>query len=328
MTATSIIFNSSKNLAIAILVAALKLPSSLLVVKDKASPEGLKLILEGKTTVTGAITIADYLIGIARKASIPAATFFPAGSALDKADTRQWSSYATTTLVNSLAGNAKDDTFTSINLILASKTYISANHFTFADILMYEALYTPLRRLTFARRDELVHVMRYFDLLQNTVISELGVSPTTEGIPIKLVDIELDTPFVPKPKIPEEKKENSKKVQSSQTKEVADPATAKDTSAKKEEPQKDAQPTKKEKKEKKEAPPATPVASTLPDPSKIDLRIGHIINVEKHPEADTLYVEKIDVGEENPRTVVSGLVKYMEASELLDKMRGIESQAM
>jgi aminoacyl tRNA synthase complex-interacting multifunctional protein 1 len=72
----------------------------------------------------------------------------------------------------------------------------------------------------------------------------------------------------------------------------------------------------------------------------LDVRVGKILNVEKHPEADSLYVETIDVGEQKPRTVVSGLVKYMKDSDLLNqyvcllcnlkpaKMRGIESAAM
>jgi tRNA-binding EMAP/Myf-like protein len=32
---------------------------------------------------------------------------------------------------------------------------------------------------------------------------------------------------------------------------------------------------------------------------------------EKHPEADSLYVEQIDVGESEPRTIVSGLVNFV-----------------
>ena len=36
-----------------------------------------------------------------------------------------------------------------------------------------------------------------------------------------------------------------------------------------------------------------------------------ITKVQKHPDADSLYVEEIDVGEPTPRTVVSGLVKYI-----------------
>ncbi|XP_067362164.1 tyrosine--tRNA ligase, cytoplasmic-like isoform X2 [Channa argus] len=75
-------------------------------------------------------------------------------------------------------------------------------------------------------------------------------------------------------------------------------------------------------------------------PSRVDIRVGKIISVEKHPEADSLYLEKIDVGEADPRTVVSGLVDYISPEDLQDrmvlvlcnlkpqKMRGIESQAM
>lgn len=32
-------------------------------------------------------------------------------------------------------------------------------------------------------------------------------------------------------------------------------------------------------------------------PNKLDIRVGKIVEVEKHPEADSLYIEKIDVGE-------------------------------
>lgn len=75
-------------------------------------------------------------------------------------------------------------------------------------------------------------------------------------------------------------------------------------------------------------------------PSKLDIRIGKIVEVSKHPEADSLYVEKIDLGEEQPRTIVSGLVNYVPIEEMQDrmvlvlcnlkaaKMRGIESQGM
>lgn len=41
--------------------------------------------------------------------------------------------------------------------------------------------------------------------------------------------------------------------------------------------------------------------------------------VAKHPDADSLYVEQVDVGEESPRTIVSGLVNYMSIDEVKDK---------
>ncbi|CAD6242541.1 unnamed protein product [Miscanthus lutarioriparius] len=74
--------------------------------------------------------------------------------------------------------------------------------------------------------------------------------------------------------------------------------------------------------------------------AKLEIRVGLIRKAEKHPDADSLYVEEIDVGEEAPRTVVSGLVKYIPLEEMQNRkvcvlcnlkpvvMRGIKSRAM
>ncbi|XP_046461146.1 aminoacyl tRNA synthase complex-interacting multifunctional protein 1-like isoform X2 [Daphnia pulex] len=76
------------------------------------------------------------------------------------------------------------------------------------------------------------------------------------------------------------------------------------------------------------------------DIGRIDLRIGKIVAVKKHPDADSLYVEEVDVGEGKTRTIVSGLVKHVPIEEMQDriaifmcnlkpaKMRGITSEGM
>jgi methionine--tRNA ligase beta chain len=51
----------------------------------------------------------------------------------------------------------------------------------------------------------------------------------------------------------------------------------------------------------------------------LDLRIGKIVAIDKHPSADRLYVESIDVGEAGPRTIVSGLVEHYAAEQLLNR---------
>ncbi|XP_035207785.1 tyrosine--tRNA ligase, cytoplasmic-like [Stegodyphus dumicola] len=76
-------------------------------------------------------------------------------------------------------------------------------------------------------------------------------------------------------------------------------------------------------------------------PARLDIRIGKILEIQKHPDADSLYVSKVDLGDSSrPRTVVSGLAKLIPQEELENrlvvalcnlkpaKMRGIESQAM
>ena len=59
-----------------------------------------------------------------------------------------------------------------------------------------------------------------------------------------------------------------------------------------------------------------------------------------HPDADSLYVSTVDLGEAEPRTVVSGLVKYIPQEDMQNRrvvcvcnlkpaaMRGIKSSAM
>lgn len=61
-------------------------------------------------------------------------------------------------------------------------------------------------------------------------------------------------------------------------------------------------------------------SETVVDVRKLDFRIGKIVEINKHPDADTLYVEKIDCGEEKLRTVVSGLVNHVPIEEMQNKI--------
>ncbi|XP_012879245.1 PREDICTED: aminoacyl tRNA synthase complex-interacting multifunctional protein 1 [Dipodomys ordii] len=95
-----------------------------------------------------------------------------------------------------------------------------------------------------------------------------------------------------------------------------------------------------EKKEKKQQALAGSADSKPIDVSRLDLRIGCILAAKKHPDADSLYVEEVDVGETAPRTVVSGLVNHVPLEQMQNrmvillcnlkpaKMRGVLSQAM
>mmetsp|Transcript_24652 Transcript_24652/g.41673 ORF Transcript_24652/g.41673 Transcript_24652/m.41673 type:complete len:375 (-) Transcript_24652:329-1453(-) len=52
----------------------------------------------------------------------------------------------------------------------------------------------------------------------------------------------------------------------------------------------------------------------------LDLRVGKILSVSKHQSADKLYCESIDVGEEEPRNIASGLVPFYSLDEMQDRM--------
>ncbi|MFC2614818.1 MAG: methionine--tRNA ligase [Treponema sp.] len=72
----------------------------------------------------------------------------------------------------------------------------------------------------------------------------------------------------------------------------------------------------------------------------ISLKTAKILSVEKHPDADKLFVETIDDGSESGRVILSGLAPYFAPEELIGadiilaenlkprKMRGIESKGM
>jgi len=75
-----------------------------------------------------------------------------------------------------------------------------------------------------------------------------------------------------------------------------------------------------EKKEKpKKAPAAPALDKSQPLYSRLDLRVGKIIECENHPEADRLYVEKIDVGEAEPRQILSGLREHYQLEEMVGR---------
>lgn len=64
----------------------------------------------------------------------------------------------------------------------------------------------------------------------------------------------------------------------------------------------------------------TPDNDIITDITPLEIRVGRIVEVCKHPEADKLYIEKIDCGEDGgPRTIVSGLVQYCSQDELLNR---------
>lgn len=57
-----------------------------------------------------------------------------------------------------------------------------------------------------------------------------------------------------------------------------------------------------------------------PPITALDIRVGRITKVWEHEEADKLYCEEIDVGEDEPRTVASGLRPYLKPEDMEDRL--------
>eukprot|EP00986_Skeletonema_menzelii_P012240 scaffold6677_cov155-Skeletonema_menzelii.AAC.9 len=70
---------------------------------------------------------------------------------------------------------------------------------------------------------------------------------------------------------------------------------------------------------KKKKPQPQEAAPVQMDVSKLDIRVGVILEAWEHEEADKLFCEKIDIGEEQPREIASGLRAYYKAEDLVGK---------
>lgn len=79
---------------------------------------------------------------------------------------------------------------------------------------------------------------------------------------------------------------------------------------------------KKEKTPKKPQPTSAKASKSTPAPpvdiSALELKVGHITKVWPHPDSDKLWCEEIDLGEETPRQILSGLRAFYSQSEMED----------
>ncbi|KAF9160023.1 G4 quadruplex nucleic acid binding protein [Mortierella sp. AD011] len=240
-----------------------------------------------------------------------------------------------------------------LNDHLETRTYIVGHTISNADLWTFVKVHEQFSAMSRDGQLKRPHLTRWFDLIQEQT-NDLGH--------LSFVAIDLETPEAktsPKEKaVPAQNTIDDKKAKKASKKE----AKAEEKKAKKEAnasapvaaAEKAPAPAaataaaagsanntqKKEKKVKAPKAPATPTGPATPQPWQIDLRVGKILKVEKHPDADSLYVETVDIGEAEPRTVVSGLVKHIPIEEMENRwlvcvcnlkpatMRGVKSFAM
>ena len=97
---------------------------------------------------------------------------------------------------------------------------------------------------------------------------------------------------------------------------------------------------KKEKKNMKEEQPEGIAYLEFETFMEVELRVGKIVNVEDHPNADRLYVVKLDDGTDSQRTICAGIKEYYSSADLMGKtvvfvanlkprpLRGVVSEGM
>ncbi|KAF2265704.1 nucleic acid-binding protein [Lojkania enalia] len=311
-------------------------------------------------------------------------TLFPSTTYTDaeRAEISQW------VITSSHVGSPSEDAaksaerLSSLNTHLSSRTTVLGAKPSVADIALYQKLAPVVSNWSPEERtgeQGYHHIVRHVDFVQNSPLfglklaDKVNIDVDNVIFKIKPIDAKAEkerkkkekeaaaaasaaasgtaTPTTltgePAPEGKKGKKEKAKGAAQAAGEAVASIATGKPTAA-----PEDAQTKKKEKKEKQPKPqkPA-PVEKPL-SPALIDLRVGHILKAERHPNADSLFVSTIACGDpagtdntseyegQVVRTVCSGLNGLVPLEEMQNRkivavcnlkpvtMRGIKSAAM
>jgi len=185
--------------------------------------------------------------------------------------------------------------------ILEPVVYLVNNTLSEADLILFDVLAPTVTAWTTKETHHFDNISRWYDNIQH----QPQLQPIIEKHK-KFVTFELD---VPKPPSKEQKKQQQQ------------------------------QKTKAGQQQKGQNQPAK--AEEKPeDIYRVEFKVGKIVDVERHPNAEFLYKELIDFGEDKPRVVVSGLVKYVPIEQMKDRfvvcvtnlkpanLKGISSEAM
>ncbi|WIA21084.1 hypothetical protein OEZ85_005404 [Tetradesmus obliquus] len=252
-----------------------------------------------------------------------------------------------------LAGSVSDEKLSKINAALATRTFLAGGAApSLADLLLFGLLHPAVSTLPAAQTNQSCNLLRWFDLIQHTAgAAAAGFAAVAVPLP---AFVPLPPPPPPASSKPAAstatsatsaapaqgggKKEKaaaggkaaaaaaadssgSSKTTAAPAPAVAGAAAAAAAGAAPPEGAAAAAGGKQEKKEKKKE----KKADAAPKPNKeaeepridmLDIRVGQIVSVQQHPNADALYLEEIDVGEDKPRQVISGLVKFVPKEQM------------
>lgn len=271
----------------------------------------------------------------------------------EEAEIQQW----LTTADRLKSTDDKPSILNTLNSHLSSRTTLLGSKPSKADVAIFETLKPIVSSWTSEERSGeqgRPHIVRHLDFVQNSPQFGLQVNDKVK------VDQD-DVLYVKKPVDAKAEKERLKKEKAAAAAKGGEEKEASLVDRTKEKVKEKVEGAKAavaggdgKKKEKKEKAPkqqkAQPAAAPL-SPSLIDLRVGHILKAVNHPDADSLYVSTIAMGDPASedtvehegqvcRTVCSGLNGLVPLEEMQGrkvvvvcnlkpvKMRGIKSSAM
>ncbi|GBF95548.1 hypothetical protein Rsub_08529 [Raphidocelis subcapitata] len=287
-------------------------------------------------TADGAAVTGLAACATALAAASPAAADLLGRTPAEAAAVAEWLTHCATELALLL-----DDKLASLNKELAARTFLVGGRLTLADLAVYGTLQPAVAAMPPAQTDQFCSLLRWFDLLQHTADPAQAVFKH-RALPLPRF-VPPPPPQPPQPSAGKEDKGGKGSDASSATKggAAAAAAAAPSSSSSKAAPAKGGAPAaaaaaapaaaaaaaeaapeaaapggkKAAKKDKAAAAGGAAEAPKKADEEvgidALDIRVGQIVAVGRHPNADALYLEEIDLGEGKPRQVISGLVKFV-----------------
>lgn len=270
-------------------------------------------------------------------------------------------------VLSTLSGDVKAASLSGLNATLQPNVFFNGNQFTVDDLHLYAALHKAVSGFGAADRLAVTNVTRWFDNIQHLP----GVSAAL-SLPVVQIERNLATvtsaakkpaasapatqakseekkpeaaPAKQQPKAEEKKGQQQQQKKGQQQQQKKGPVDEEKAAAIAKAKAERAAAAKEKAAQQPKQPKATPAKQQAPadprtDIEHLDIRVGQIVSVKRHPNADALYVEEINLGEGKPRTIISGLVNFVPIEEMENRrvlvlanlkpraMRGIESHGM
>eukprot|EP00879_Flechtneria_rotunda_P016430 GHRR01017194.1.p1 GENE.GHRR01017194.1~~GHRR01017194.1.p1 ORF type:complete len:396 (+),score=148.00 GHRR01017194.1:73-1260(+) len=256
----------------------------------------------------------------------------------------EWLTWATAEL-----GCITDEKLGHINSWLATRTFLAANALSLADLVVFGLVHPAVATLPGAQTDSFCNLLRWYDLIQHTVdaasifsivhiplpacvpplppvvhnnskadskstTSTSTAAPASSGADKGNNKKDKGVAAAPQQAVPSTSDNSNSSSAPAAAAAAANGGAAASPAGKQGKEGKQDTGKHKEARDKGGAATAGSKAGKEAEEARIDMldiRVGQIVSVQQHPNANALYLEEIDVGEEKPRQVISGLVKFV-----------------
>ncbi|CDJ41651.1 multisynthetase complex auxiliary component p43, putative [Eimeria tenella] len=246
-----------------------------------------------------------------------------------QAEVDQWFSFCASRCFQIASSND----FNEFNTALQLRTFLCGNNLSLADLVAMASLYSAMRRASLKELQVYKNVTRWFSHMQNLPgIKEQRVQDFSKiELPTSSPDELLQAAKALGPSGKEEQqgkqqKQQQKQQQQQQKQQQQQQEGGKAGIEKRGDAASPQSAAEDKKKKGAAATAATAAAATaataaaaaerpVDDPMRLDMRVGLVRKVWRHPEADKLYCEEIDFGPLGVRQIASGLVQHLQQQQ-------------